>query len=290
MNKKRYLALGYNIPYGINIPLKVKIEDLNKFSNTFIICRCDCCPKISRISYKAYRKNYDKNNLYTCVDCYFENKTQYTNIKKYGTRSTFQNKKVRQKFKNNFLAKYGVENPMHVPEFVENMKQTNLETYGFTTFSQTEEWNDTVKETNNVKFGCDWYMQTTEFIDRLFVNSQNPETHRQTSSAFSIKEYNGICYQGTYELDFLKLMEKYNIKVKKMAYIEYENGDKISRYFPDFYLSSYNLICEIKSSWTMEKDLNKNILKQQKCLDLGYKFIFIINKDYTDLLKLLNIG
>jgi hypothetical protein len=53
-------------------------------------------------------------------------------------------------------------------------------------------------------------------------------------------------------------------------------------------LPEYNLIIEIKSDYTFNKELKKNLSKQKACLDQGYDFIFIVNKDYTEFEKLLN--
>ena len=56
-----------------------------------------------------------------------------------------------------------------------------------------------------------------------------------------------------------------------------------------FYLTDYNLIVEIKSSYTYECELEQNLLKQKACLEQGYDFIFIINKNYDEFNELINI-
>jgi len=40
------------------------------------------------------------------------------------------------------------------------------------------------------------------------------------------------------------------------------------------------LIVEIKSLWWYNENLNINLFKQKQCLNDGYNFIFIIDKDY----------
>lgn len=52
------------------------------------------------------------------------------------------------------------------------------------------------------------------------------------------------------------------------------------KYFPDFYLPDFNLIVEIKSDYTYNIDLDKNKAKESFCKNMGYNFIFIIDKDY----------
>ena len=43
------------------------------------------------------------------------------------------------------------------------------------------------------------------------------------------------------------------------------------------------MIIEVKSSYTYEYDLDKNITKKEYSIKSGFNFIFIIDKDYTDL-------
>lgn len=59
-------------------------------------------------------------------------------------------------------------------------------------------------------------------------------------------------------------------------------------YYPDFFLPEYNLIVEIKSTYTFEKYLNKNTAKKEKCIELGFNFIFIIDKDYKEFEYFIN--
>jgi hypothetical protein len=89
-----------------------------------------------------------------------------------------------------------------------------------------------------------------------------------------------LFYQGTYEKDFLdKYYDKLEIvKIKEINYI-YKSKNK--KYFSDFYLPMFNLIVEIKSTYTYEKYKEQNLKKKQSCIDLGYNFIFIINKNYS---------
>ena len=57
----------------------------------------------------------------------------------------------------------------------------------------------------------------------------------------------------------------------------------------DFYLPDYNLIIEIKSSYTYNYDIERNITKKKYSIENGYNFIFIINKDYSELNSILGI-
>jgi hypothetical protein len=56
-----------------------------------------------------------------------------------------------------------------------------------------------------------------------------------------------------------------------------------------FFIPEYNLIVEIKSSYTYNYELDKNQIKKDYCIKNGYNFIFIIDKDYLYFDNLLKI-
>lgn len=106
-------------------------------------------------------------------------------------------------------------------------------------------------------------------------------------TGLKIKEYKGIKYQGTYEFDFLKKCDSEDIinKLSKINSIKYNFDGKDKRYYPDFYIREFNLIVEVKSDYYFNLHIEKNLCKQKYCLEQGYDFIFIINKDYTEFLS-----
>ena len=112
---------------------------------------------------------------------------------------------------------------------------------------------------------------------------------KQQSIAFKCKEYEGLFYRGTYELDFIKFCIENNLEIKKASKIKYKNIDGLdSYYFPDFYLPNFNLIIEIKSSYYFKLEESKNIYKKNASINSGYNFLFIIDKDYKELKKIIN--
>ena len=85
-----------------------------------------------------------------------------------------------------------------------------------------------------------------------------------------------IRVQGYEPLAIDILLKKYNendiITPKKdMPIIMYKKKTK-HRYFPDIYIPKENLIIEVKSDYTYNKDLIKNILKALATRKLGYNF------------------
>ena len=67
--------------------------------------------------------------------------------------------------------------------------------------------------------------------------------------------------------------------------IVYKTDDgKNHYYFPDLYILDENLIIEVKSLYTYNKNIPRNILKRQACLDAGYNFKFMIFDKHGNLL------
>jgi hypothetical protein len=101
-----------------------------------------------------------------------------------------------------------------------------------------------------------------------------------------------LWYRSSYEEIFINFCKEFNIKIEsasnKQFRIRYQTLDnKYHFYYPDFYLPKYNLIIEIKSSYTYDRFLEKNNSKQKACLELGYNHIFIIDKNYDELNKII---
>jgi hypothetical protein len=50
-------------------------------------------------------------------------------------------------------------------------------------------------------------------------------------------------------------------------------------YYPDLYIPNENLIIEVKSEWTYNRDLEKNLAKKEAVLNQGFNFNFYIWDD-----------
>jgi hypothetical protein len=63
---------------------------------------------------------------------------------------------------------------------------------------------------------------------------------------------------------------------KEIGKILYNFEGKERRYYPDFYIKSTNTIIEVKSQWTFNLHKEKNLAKEQACLQQGFNFQFMI--------------
>lgn len=125
-------------------------------------------------------------------------------------------------------------------------------------------------------------------ISEFTFTSTILEIHeKQQKSGFRCYEYNNIFYRGSYELDFIKFCENNGIEIKKPGRIKYFINDQLHYYFPDFFIPKYNLLIEIKSKYYYKLNEDKNILKKEYSINSGYNFLFIMDKDYTELEKII---
>ena len=223
-------------------------------------------------------------------------KTKNAHQIKYDVDYYNQTDEFKNKAKEKCLKKYNKEHYSQTEECIENSKETCLKKYGETHYSKTSICKEQVKITSKYKYGYEYYSSTTECRNRVKLTClekygveypiQNQIIfNKQQASAYKIKKFKELTYQGSYELDFLE--KYYNIikleKPKSIKYI-YENKEKF--YYPDFFIPELNLIVEIKNSYLAKKDELIIEQKRNSVLQNGYNYIMIIEKNYTEFDKL----
>jgi hypothetical protein len=315
-----YKDKGYDIK--CNKKITIKIEDLIETSAIKLDCYCDICNSYNNIKYYNYIGNIKRNDLYKCNECakesrslkikelhndkekslsivnkskstnllkygvsnysktneYLEN-SRITNLERYGHETSLLNDKVKEKIKITLIEKYGVDSPLKSEEIKTKFKKTCNTKYGFDNPFQNQEIKDKIKTTLIEKYGVDNVMKNIEIFDKAHKSSYRIIKHNNLD----------ITYQGTYELDFINFCIENNILFEKGPTIDYTLDNKERKYHSDFYIPKLNLICEVKSSWTYNKDFCENKAKEVFSKKIGYNFIFLIDKNYEDLKKILSL-
>lgn len=96
-----------------------------------------------------------------------------------------------------------------------------------------------------------------------------------------------ILVQG-YEPFALRLLERYGISDKhiitgqKMVPIIHYSDEtgKLRKHYPDIYINKYHYLIEVKSKFTFEKNIERNLAKKEGAEKLGYNYnIWIFNKN-----------
>jgi hypothetical protein len=266
-NYRYYLNKGYLIN-KCGEEIEINVNDLSHASHAKVLCKCDKCDDIKIKDYSAYLICLKSNNVYMCNKCCSE-KSKLTSKKKYGV--LFQSTpEFKEKIKNIVYEKYGGKEGYS--KFISEISKKKCQIkHGVNSVMELKKFQDKSRYGMIKKYGVEYALQN-EFS---FNKSQK--------TGLKIKEYNGINYQGSYELDFLKFCEANKIKVERGTTIKFEMYLKNKIYYPDFYLPNFNLICEIKSDYYYYKYLDKNLLKMDASIKMGFNFKFIINKNYDEL-------
>ena len=296
-NRKYYQKLlKTNLVIGDNII--VSVDKLSKFSHSKIDIQCDFCDNKRNITIQSYYSLLDSENKYSCSECAKE-KRKKNNFIKYGVENVFQLDSVKEKLKETNNEKYGCDNPQQNKEIHERTLLTNIEKYGCDNPSRNKDIIQKIKDVQFERYGC-WYNQTEECIEKKIKNNNikyGVDWTMQLSSvidkgiktSFKIENFNDIKYQGSYELDFLQKCKELNLldKLSSKITIEYFIDDKKHTYHPDFYFKEYNLLIEIKSSFTYKLHEEKCDAKTNRCIELGYNYIMITNKKYEEFFEFL---
>lgn len=225
---------------------------------------------------KTFQQNYNVDNPMKSTA--IQEKAKKTNVIKYGVEHSFQSELVKGKIKETMIERYGVENPMLSNEIKQKSKNTNLEKYGVESHNQSDIVKEKKKQSTLHNFGVENPMQHPEIADKCAKN------------AFKYKEFVFPCgetrlVQGNEPLALnILIKQRYtpqDIVTEKthVPEIWYISNESNHRYFPDIYIPQENRIIEVKSTWTYQKELEKNILKAEACKQAGYSFEFWIFDD-----------
>lgn len=96
-----------------------------------------------------------------------------------------------------------------------------------------------------------------------------------------IKNYNGIDYQSSYELKFIKLVEEFGLLeyLDRGPIIEYFDLEgKFHNYFSDFSLKNSKIVFEVKSTYIWNKNIDINLIKKAEAEKLYDYHLILDNK------------
>jgi hypothetical protein len=304
--KQNYSNLGYDFTQK---EINFKISDLKEVSNQRIDVICDLCSEEYNIQYCKYVKNIKRNGFYSCKECALKKRTDMMINNNLSLNKGWQEKK-----RETFIKNYGVDNPSKAESIKIKKKETCLKNYGVDNGLRLTE---KVKQSMLNKYGVEYPLQSDFIKNKMYedlilkydVNNvsklieiknkkeetclknygvkspmQNPVIFKkQLLASYKIVYYNEELFsQGSYELDFLNYCQENNIidLISNGPSLEYELNGKKHVYHADFYIEKYNLIIEVKSTYTYNYHLDKNLAKEKYSKLNGYNFLFIIDKNY----------
>jgi hypothetical protein len=109
------------IMYRDNSTIRGEYESLNVYSVIEFICNC------GKEGSKKFRSLYGNGGAF-CKDCAKingRNKSEATNLERFGVKNIFASKEIQDKIKKNNMDKYGVEHNMQRKDIVDKIKDIN---------------------------------------------------------------------------------------------------------------------------------------------------------------------
>jgi len=209
----------------------------------------------------------------------FREKIKETNLKKYGNKWNIASEYSRDKQKQTCLERYGVDNYVKM-NYGDNNYMRSLSFK-----ARKDEIREKIEATSLKRYGTKHPMQSdyckNKYKETSIKNHGIP--YPGVLNKYKIKEYTWatgeVSYLQGYEPIVLKELEEsgldYNdIKVgfNEVPTFKYEYNGEEHEYFPDFYIPSQNLIIEVKSEWTLQKEFDKNQAKFNAVKDAGFEF------------------
>jgi hypothetical protein len=234
------------------------------------------------VKQKIRETNMEKRGFEYPLQCdEVKQKNRETNMEKRGVENPFQSEEIKRKIKETNREKYGVENPFQSEEIKQKTREKNVEKYGYEYPHQTQEVKEKIQKSYKKywmdNFGVENSSQVPEIFEKIQKNSRKLKSYILPSG----KEVKIQGYEH-YALDSLVQIYKEDeivVGAGNVPRIFYSFQNQMKRYFMDIYIPKNNLVIEVKSDYTMDKELEKNLAKRKACIEEGYDFQFwIYNK------------
>lgn len=267
-------------------------------SCVFYIC---CCDNMHYTTWRLFK------NGARCKEC-TTRLIEATCLDRYGAVNPFGCPAVQDKCKETMLERYNVASPMEDRQFVEKAKATNIRNHGGVHNTNLPEHREKIRNTNQKNYGVDFLFQSEEFRRKVendnlqkygnknFILSnegknlmierygepyamQNAEIFEKAQKTarsrkkFTFPSGREVFVQGYEPFALRDLIEEgVNeddiIVCKDIPKVLYFYEDKKRRYYTDIYIKSKDLMIEIKSTYTLEMEIDKNIAKFQAAAKL----------------------
>ena len=190
-----------------------------------------------------------------------------------------------QKARQTNLEKRGCEYPGQCNEVKNKIKEKNITNFGVVNVFQSEEIKQKSRQTNMKKRGVEHSMQDPEVFEKGQKNRYRLKSYTFPSGKKLLIHYENFA------LD--KLLTTYSeeeiiVGASLVPKIIYQQNNKNKRYFPDIYINKDNLIIEVKSTYTIQNNLECNLAKRNACIEQGFDYKFWIFDKKGNLIQEVN--
>lgn len=275
-------------PYKKFDLIVVSVDDLMENSTVKVTAICEICGAEKVMKYQPYNNQIKKGSYYCCKDCRMI-KIKETNKNRYNVEFPMQRKEVMEKSKQTLLEKYNIENisqredirkirseRLKNEDYQNKMLEGVISKFGIDNVSKLQSIKNQKEQTLMLNYGVTNPSQSVFLFEKSQKSGKKIKFHKNTN----------LYYRGTYELHFLDFCFEHKIDVIKGPSITFQYKGKKKVYHSDYFIPDHNLICEIKSNYYYNKYMDLNKIKKRETIKMGYNFIFILDKNYTNFLKL----
>lgn len=228
----------------------------------------------------GYSKKYGVTNLAHVPK--FQKKKEQTCIEKYGVTTISQASQIKEKLKNSWANRTQEE----INERSTKTKNTCLQKYGVDSPIKVESIKRQMHQTMLDKYGVEHALQNRELLNKALENNLF------TYKTYKLPSGKILRLQG-YEPQFLDFVFSKNVisenEIQHEPFgIEYiDITGKPRHYFPDFLITKFNLIVEVRSKWTDQFDINSE-QKRNAVEHAGYVYLKVIDNDFDNFNKIVN--
>lgn len=238
--------------------------------------RSTCSVKCSANNKKV--KDKIKSTCISRYGCHFTQTQEHKQllISRYGIKpGSFGT----QEHKNKIFEKYGVDNVFKSDKIKDKIKKTLMDRYGVDNPQRCARIQSQTKNTNLIRYGVEYPIQNSAIFDKCMRNQLQSRYKLKTMTLPSGKI---ISYQG-YENYVIKYLLESEIDENDLALertnipvITYDFDGKQHRYYPDIFVKSKNMLIEVKSVYTFDREIDKNFSKQRASKEAGFHHIIIV--------------
>ncbi len=213
--------------------------------------------------------NYNVENI-SQSDIIKEKKKQ-TTLKNYNVGHNSQSDIIKEKKKQTTLKNYGVENPQQVKDILDKTSQTRLEKTGYAYPLQNPKIREKAIQTNIMRFGYANVIHNPVIFEKAQTNAFKRKEYKWKTGEISIVQgYEPIVLKELEDSGYT--YEKVITGASRIPTIPYIFENTQHLYFPDIFIPSENLIIEVKSEYTLNKEFDRNKAKFKAVEEAGFNF------------------
>lgn len=291
-------------------------------------CKCGYCeerPNFNRGKFKDYAIGHQKydyikeqyiklNGIPKCPTCNNDilnwkrgEPNKYCNIKcrpgqfnqqkinktiknKYGVDNVFQIDEIKDKIKKTVQGRYGVDYVTQSNMVKKKMLKTIKEKYGVNHIMHLDRIKEKQKNTMQERYGVNYASQI--YKNRIASSKRMIKFNKNWFKNIRIKKYKDtdLYYQSSYELEFLELCESNNIidKISNGNSYKYLTNEFGHNLLTDFSIDDIEI--EIKSSYVLKRQGGVQVLNAKRIAveSTGKRYMFLLDKDYSEFLQYIN--